>query len=285
MMRLDQTLVARQLASSRTSAVRHIQAGDVIVNGERVTKPATKVTDNDVIRLTTSGPQYASRAGHKLAGALDVFHAVDVSGTRCLDAGASTGGFTDVLLQRGAHHVVAVDVGHDQIVQRLRMDPRVDVHEGLNVRYLSLDDIGEPAQIVVSDLSFISLTLVVEALVRVCAPAAHLILMIKPQFEIGRERLPKTGVVHDPAQRREAVLGVVEAALQQGLVPRGITASPLPGQDGNKEFFFWATHDGADTHLHDTIEASEWLDTQQVEWADTPQPGYPQRASQDNKPR
>lgn len=278
MKRLDQALVARQYVSSRTAAVRHIQAGEVVVNGKQVTKPATKVRDDDVIQLITTGPQYASRAGHKLAGALEVFHTVNVSGARCLDAGASTGGFTDVLLQRGAQHVVAVDVGHDQIVQRLRIDPRVEVHEGVNVRYLDLELIGEPVQIVVADLSFISLQLVIESLVAVSAPGAHLILMVKPQFEIGRERLPKTGVVLDPTQRREAVLGVVEAALQQGLAPQGLTASPLPGQDGNKEFFFWATHDVAGAHLHDTIEAADWLDTQRVEWADEPPPGYPQRA-------
>lgn len=269
MKRLDQTLVARQLASSRTLAARHIQAGDVLVNGDRITKAATKVTDDDVIRLTTSGPQYASRAGHKLAGALDAFDAVDIAGTRCLDAGASTGGFTDVLLRRGAKQVVAVDVGHDQMVQRLRVDSRVDVLEGVNVRHLELADIGKPVQIVVSDLSFISLTLVLEALVGVCAPGAQLILMIKPQFEIGRERLPKTGVVLDSAQRAEAVLGVVKSAIEHGLVPRGIAASPLPGQDGNKEFFFWATRDVPADHLHDTPDASAWLVAQAVEWADT----------------
>ena len=179
----------------------------------KVTKPATKVSDQDVIRLTISGPQFASRAGHKLAGALEIFHTIEVSGARCLDAGASTGGFTDVLLQQGARKVVAVDVGHDQLIQRLRVDPRVEVHEGLNVRYLKLEEIGEPVDIVVSDLSFISLRLVLGALVSVCVPGAHLVLMIKPQFEIGRERLPKTGVVTDPDQRREAVVAVIETAL------------------------------------------------------------------------
>lgn len=266
--RLDQALVSRQLASSRTAAAKHIQAGEVIVNGQKVTKPATKVADRDVIRLTISGPQYASRAGHKLAGALEVFHTIKVPGTRCLDAGASTGGFTDVLLQQGASEVVAVDVGHDQLVQRLRVDPRVEVHEGLNVRYLTLEDIGKPVNLVVSDLSFISLKLVLAALVSVCVPGAHLVLMIKPQFEIGRERLPKTGVVTDPAQRREAVVEVIEAALAQGLVPQGVALSPLPGQDGNREFFFWATYDVAGAHLHATIEASQWLDAQRVQWAD-----------------
>lgn len=268
MKRLDQTLVTRNLATSRTVAARYIHAGQVLVNDQKVLKPATKVREDDRIRLTISGPQYASRAGHKLAGALDVFHTVDVTGARCLDAGASTGGFTDVLLQHGAAQVIAVDVGHDQIVQRLRVDPRVDVHEGINVRYLTLEDIGEPVDIVVSDLSFISLKLVVEALVRVSRPGAQFILMIKPQFEIGRQLLPKTGVVTDPAQRREAVIGVIATALSQGLAPQGVAVSPLAGQDGNREFFFWATKDIAGAHLHDTIDAASWLDTQRVQWSD-----------------
>lgn len=268
MQRLDQALVARGLAASRTAAARHIQSSEVQVNGQPVTKPALKVTPDDDIALTITGPQYASRAGHKLAGALDVFDAVQVDGTRCLDAGASTGGFTDVLLTRGARHVVAVDVGHDQIVPRLRNSPQVSVHEGLNIRYMSLHDIGEPVDLVVSDLSFISLTLVLPALVEVCVPGADLLLMIKPQFEIGRERLPKTGVVIDPTLRQSAVQGVVTAAVEHGLTPRGLAASPLPGQDGNKEFFFWATHDPTQTVTHDTIDPSTWLTTQQVTWGD-----------------
>lgn len=278
MKRLDQALVARALATSRTVAARHIQAGEVIVNGQKVTKPAAKVSASDQVRLTVAGPQYASRAGHKLAGALEMFPAIDVRNKRCLDAGASTGGFTDVLLQHGANQVVAVDVGHDQMIDRLRIDPRVEVHEGINVRYLALDDIGEPVDIVVSDLSFISLQLVLGALVSVCNAGAQLLLMIKPQFEIGRQRLPKTGVVVDPEQRREAVLGVVDVALAHGLIPQGVAASPLPGQDGNKEFFFWATHDVVGAHLHDTINTTQWLNTQRVNWADEPTPPYPQRA-------
>lgn len=266
--RLDQVLVSRALASSRTAAARHIQAGEVIVNGQKVTKPATKVAENDVVRLTISGPRYASRAGHKLEGAFEAFHPIEILNKRCLDAGASTGGFTDVLLQCGAEKVLAVDVGHEQIIQRLRVDPRVEVHEGVNIRYLTLAAIDQPVDIVVSDLSFISLTLVLEALVGLCKPGAHLVLMIKPQFEIGRERLPKTGVVMDPQQRREAVARVIEAALTQGLVPQGMAASPLPGQDGNREFFFWATHDVTGAHLHDNIDAVQWLDTQHIEWGD-----------------
>lgn len=268
MKRLDQVLVARQLAASRTAAARHIQAGEVLVDGQQITKPSTKVAADAVVRLTIAGPQYASRAGHKLAGALETFGMVDVTDKRCLDAGASTGGFTDVLLQRGAKEVVAVDVGHNQIIQRLRVDPRVAVHEGINVRYLQRADIGAPVDVVVSDLSFISLKLVLDALVGACRPGAQLLLMIKPQFETGRERLPKTGVVSDPQQRREAVTGVIEAALDFGLSPRGVATSPLAGQDGNKEFFFWATHGSARAHLHDTIDAAQWLATQHVDWAD-----------------
>lgn len=267
MKRLDQVLVTRGLVVSRTVAVRHIQAGDVLVNDKLVTKPATKVTTDDLIRLNVSGPQFVSRAGHKLSGALDHFDAIDVVGKRCLDAGASTGGFTDVLLQRGARQVVAVDVGHNQIVPSLRTDPKVDIHEGLNIRYLRLSDIGDPVEIVVSDLSFISLKLVLASLVRVCTVNAQLVLMVKPQFEIGRERLPRTGVVTDPQQRQEAVSNVIATAVDEGLVPRGVAASPLPGQDGNKEFFFWATHDRT-ADQKDGFVVDRWLATQYVQWSD-----------------
>jgi len=267
MKRLDQILVARGLVASRTVAARHIQAGEVLVNDRPVTKPAAKIATDDFVQLKISGPQYASRAGHKLAGALKCFDAIEVAGRRCLDAGASTGGFTDVLLQRGAKYVVAVDVGHDQIVPSLRTDPRVEVHEGLNIRHLRLSDIGDPVEIVVSDLSFISLKLVLAPLVRVCTDNSQLILMIKPQFEVGRERLSKTGVVTDPQQRQEAVRNVIQTAVDEGLVPRGVAASPLPGQDGNKEFFFWATHNMAETHL-DSFDIDQWLVTQHVHWSD-----------------
>lgn len=275
--RLDQVLVARQLVPSRTAAARHIQAGEVNVNGETVTKPATKVSDQDEVGLTIVGPQYASRAGHKLAGAFDRFSSIAVAGARCLDAGASTGGFTDVLLQRDAQQVVAVDVGRDQLVQRLRNDPRVDVHEGVNIRYLAPDDIAGPVDIVVSDLSFISLKLVMLSLVAVCKPGAQLVLMIKPQFEIGRERLPKSGVVVNPQQRREAVMNVIEEALECGLTPRGVAASRLPGQDGNREYFFWASLKADGESVDEVTEAAQWLDTQHVEWADALPSSYPHR--------
>jgi 23S rRNA (cytidine1920-2'-O)/16S rRNA (cytidine1409-2'-O)-methyltransferase len=183
-----------------------------------------------------SGPSYASRGGHKLAGALDAL-GVDPTGRRALDAGASTGGFTDVLLQRGAAHVVAADVGYGQLAWHLQTDPRVTVLDRTNVRALEPEQVGEPVDLVVADLSFIPLGLVLPALARVCTPAAELLPMVKPQFEVGRERLPSGGVVRDPALRAEAVRGVAAAAADLGLGVRGVVASPLPGPSGNVEYF------------------------------------------------
>ncbi|HKU02095.1 MAG TPA: TlyA family RNA methyltransferase, partial [Arthrobacter sp.] len=182
---------------------------------------------------------YASRAGHKLAGALDAFPGISAQGKRCLDAGASTGGFTDVLLRRGAAHVVAVDVGHGQLVPHLRDDPRVEVHEGMNVRYMAPADIGGPAALTVADLSFISLTLVVQPLADCTGPGGDLVLMVKPQFEIGKDRLGRTGVVTSERERRMAVEKAARAALDAGLDLCGLAVSPLPGQDGNVEYFLW----------------------------------------------
>jgi 23S rRNA (cytidine1920-2'-O)/16S rRNA (cytidine1409-2'-O)-methyltransferase len=201
------------------------------------------VTTADPILVTEGdGPaEYVSRGGHKLAGALDTFAAggLTVAGKRCLDAGASTGGFTDVLLRRGAAHVVAVDVGYGQIAWALRQDERVSVHDRTNVREISADVIGGPVDLVVADLSFISLTLVLGALVSCATPEADLVLMVKPQFEVGRERVGKGGVVRDPALRAEAVRTVAEAAAAHGLGVGGVTASPLPGPAGNVEYFVW----------------------------------------------
>ncbi|HEY0186321.1 MAG TPA: TlyA family RNA methyltransferase [Cellulomonas sp.] len=180
---------------------------------------------------------YASRGAYKLLGALDAFAGLDVAGRECLDAGASTGGFTDVLLRRGARHVVAMDVGHDQLVERLRADPRVDVREGVNVRGLVAGDLEPPPTLVVADLSFISLTLVLPALVAVAAPRAELVVMVKPQFELGRERLGSSGVVRSAEQRVETVLVVARCALDLGLAVAGVVQSPLPGPSGNVEYF------------------------------------------------
>jgi 23S rRNA (cytidine1920-2'-O)/16S rRNA (cytidine1409-2'-O)-methyltransferase len=238
--RLDQELVARGLARSRTHAAKLVSAGRVAVNGELAAKPARTVEPSDSLAVSsTDAAEYVSRAGHKLAGALEVFDDVAVAGRRCLDAGASTGGFTDVLLRRGAARVAAVDVGHGQLVPELRADPRVEVHEGLNIRYLEASHIGGEVDLVVADLSFISLTLVVGPLAAATRPGGELVLMVKPQFEVGRENLGRTGVVSSPELRRRAVAGVVEAAGRAGLALAGLARSPLPGQDGNVEFFLW----------------------------------------------
>ncbi|WP_369047105.1 TlyA family RNA methyltransferase [Sinomonas sp. P10A9] len=240
MARLDLELVRRGLARSRTHAAKLIADDAVRVDGEAVSKASHPVPESAAIEVSdTEHDRYVSRAGHKLAGALAAFPAVDPRGARCLDAGASTGGFTDVLLQAGAAEVVAVDVGHGQLVEAIRRDPRVHVHEGVNVRDLSPEDIGGSASLTVADLSFISLTLVLGALYSCTLPGGDLLVMVKPQFEVGRERLAKTGVVGSDGERRRAVTGVAEAAVGVGLALRGLAVSPLPGQDGNVEYFLW----------------------------------------------
>ncbi len=209
----------------------------------RATKPATAVgTDVAlVVREAEHGPDYVSRGAHKLVGALDAFtpEGLVVEGRRCLDAGASTGGFTDVLLRRGAAQVVAVDVGYGQLAWSLRQDPRVQVLDRTNVRELDPELVGDPVDLVVGDLSFISLRLVLPALIAVAAPSADLVPMVKPQFEVGKDRVGKGGVVREPALRTEAVLGVAHAAAEQGWGARAVTTSPLPGPSGNVEFFLW----------------------------------------------
>ncbi|MCU1518720.1 MAG: hemolysin [Pseudarthrobacter sp.] len=242
MARLDQALVARGMARSRTHAAALIAEGKVSSAGRILSKASLQVEDGTELAVEhTEEDSYVSRAGYKLAGALDAFPAITVAGKRCLDAGASTGGFTEVLLRRGAAHVVAVDVGHGQLVPQLRSDPRVAVHEGLNVRYMSAADIGGAAALTVADLSFISLALVVLPLALCTEPGGDLVLMVKPQFEIGKDRLGRTGVVNSERERRMAVEKVATAALDAGLDLRGLAASPLPGQDGNVEYFLWIT--------------------------------------------
>ncbi|VXB48508.1 TlyA family RNA methyltransferase [Citricoccus sp. K5] len=265
--RLDITLADRGLARSRSEAAGLISAGEVIVNGVIATKASLRCAPGDVVALRSSGPRYVSRAGHKLAGALELFAGVVTAGRRCLDAGASTGGFTDVLLRAGAEQVIAVDVGHDQLVETLRADHRVDVHEGCNVRDLTPEHLGGAVDLVVSDLSFISLRLVMPPLAAVSRPGADLVLMVKPQFEVGRRALPKTGVVLDPEQRRRAVTDVLDTALDAGLRPRGIARSPLPGQDGNVEFFLWLDRPETEAEATATGTGAEWLGTQTVDWA------------------
>lgn len=240
MIRLDQELVTRGLARSRTEAAKLLAAGRVLLAGHPVTKASKKVSTADELTvLPSDGEEYVSRAGHKLAGALDVFTTINPAGLRCLDAGASTGGFSDVLLRRGAEHVVAADVGHGQLVAEIRNNARVSVHEGLNVRYLTPEDIGGVVDLVVADLSFISLRLVIDALAGATKPGGSLVLMVKPQFEVGREHLNRTGVVTDPQLRQSSVEAVIVSARSAGLYLQGLARSPLPGQDGNVEFFLW----------------------------------------------
>ena len=229
------------MARSREQAAELVAAGLVKVAGQTAVKAATAVDAATALLVSEpAGPSYASRGGHKLAGALDAF-ALDVSGRRALDAGASTGGFTDVLLRRGASHVVAVDVGYGQLVWALQSDERVTVLDRTNARSLDLDQIGAPVDVVVADLSFIPLGLVLPALVRCARPGADLLPMVKPQFEVGRKRLPTGGVVRDPDLRAWAVRHVAEQAAELGLGVQAVTASPLPGPSGNVEYFLWLT--------------------------------------------
>lgn len=237
--RLDVELVRRGLARSRQQAAELIEQGRVAVRGVPAGKAATQI-DRDTPLLVRDGdePQWASRGAKKLLGALDAF-GLDVRGLRCLDAGASTGGFTDVLLRRGATRVVAVDVGYGQLSWRLRSDERVQVHDRTNVRALTPADLGGPAALTVADLSFISLRTVLPALGACTAPDGTLLPMVKPQFEVGRERLGSGGVVRDPGLRLAALTGVAQVSRELDLTVRGAVASPLPGPSGNVEYFLW----------------------------------------------
>ncbi len=245
-LRLDAELVRRGLARSRDHAAELIAAGRVTVAGSAATKPATAVTTDAALVVAADpvlegGEEYVSRGGHKLAGALAAFEprGLVVAGRRCLDAGASTGGFTDVLLRHGAREVLAVDVGYGQLAWRLQQDERVTVRDRTNVRDLAPGTVGDPVDLVVGDLSFISLTLVLEALTGVTSADGDLVLMVKPQFEVGRERVGKGGVVRDVGLRAEAVALVADAGAARGWGARAVTVSPLPGPSGNVEFFLW----------------------------------------------
>ncbi len=242
--RLDAELVRRKLARSREQAAALIEAGRVQVRGTVAQKAAAMVDPADAVLVTGEDPadEYVSRGAHKLIGALDAF-GLDVRGRRCLDAGASTGGFTDVLLRRGAEQVVAVDVGYGQLAWSLRTNERVTVLERTNVRTLTSDAIDGPVELTVADLSFISLRLVLPALAGCTATGGDLALMVKPQFEVGKERIGAGGVVREPHLRAEAVLDVAAAGAAVGLGVAGVTASPLPGPSGNVEFFLWFRRD------------------------------------------
>jgi 23S rRNA (cytidine1920-2'-O)/16S rRNA (cytidine1409-2'-O)-methyltransferase len=241
--RLDAELVRRGLARSREQAAELVAAGQVRVPGRTAVKAATQVAAGDPIVVDEpAGETFVSRGGHKLVGALDAFatQGLAVDGRRVLDAGASTGGFTDVVLRRGAREVVCVDVGYGQLAWSLQTDDRVRVLDRTNVRELTLEAIGEPVDLVVADLSFISLRLVLPALAAVTTPEADLVPMVKPQFEVGREALGAGGVVREPGRRADAVEAVAVFAHQElGLGVAGVVASPLPGPAGNVEYFLW----------------------------------------------
>lgn len=237
--RVDAELVRRGLARSRQQAAELIGAGKVRIDGMPAVKPATAVAATAALTVITDGERgWVSRGAHKLIGALDAF-AIPVAGRRCLDAGASTGGFTEVLLDRGAAEVVAADVGYGQLAWSLRSDPRVTVVERTNVRDLVPEAIGGLVDLVVADLSFISLATVLPALVGCSSPNADIVPMVKPQFEVGKGQVGPGGVVHDPALRADAVLAVAHRAQDLGWHPVGVTASPLPGPSGNVEYFLW----------------------------------------------
>lgn len=253
--RLDAALAQRGLARSRTHAAALIADGLVTVDGHPVVKPAVKVSESADI-VVAGADHYVSRAAHKLIGALDTFP-VSVEGVTALDAGASTGGFTQVLLERGASRVISLDVGHGQLVEQLRADERVAVVEGFNIRFGTPESVREASgvadapSVVVGDLSFISLTHVLPALVSIAADGADFVLLVKPQFEVGRTGI-REGVVHDPALRADAIMGVLWAAWDLGIGTAGAIPSPIVGTHGNQEFVVWmsAVHGGNPT---------EWL--------------------------
>jgi 23S rRNA (cytidine1920-2'-O)/16S rRNA (cytidine1409-2'-O)-methyltransferase len=265
--RLDLVLVARGLARSRTAAQAAVKDGHVRVNGTTVTRPGLRIDDDAVLQVESVNA-WVGRAAGKLDAALDAF-AVDVRGRTALDLGASTGGFTQVLLERGASTVVALDVGHDQLVDELRDDPRVVVVEGENARFLTPERLTEltgstaPPEVVVADLSFISLAMILPAIAAVAGPDADVICLVKPQFEVGRTKV-RVGLVPDPADRAAAVRTVLDAAADVGLRTAGVMASPLVGAHGNREVL---------VHLHPSrgSRPTEW--TASIERAVRPAEG------------
>lgn len=232
--RLDVELVRRGLVDSRTRAAELIDAGQVLVSGAPVTTAARQVAPNESVAVQGERRAFVSRGGHKLAAALDAFE-INVDGRRAVDVGSSTGGFTDCLLQRGAAHVVAIDVGRGQLAWSLREDPRVTVRERTNVRDLK-EPLDPAVDLCVVDVSFISLRTVAPSLLMLCAPRAEFVLLIKPQFEAGRPRVGRGGVVRDPVVHGSVLREVVEKLDGAGLGITAVVPSPLRGADGNVEF-------------------------------------------------
>ncbi len=238
--RLDQLLVTRGLAATRAQAQALIMAGRALVAGQPVTKAGALVAEDADITLKAPPSPYVSRGGEKLAPALDHFH-INPQGKVCLDAGAATGGFTQVLLSRGAVKVYAVDVGYGQLDPQLRHDPRVAVLERTNLRHLSREAVPEPLDLVTLDLSFISLTLILPKILEFLRPGGEILALVKPQFEVGKGRVGKGGVVRDPALQQEAVARVAQAAADLGLQVNPPFPSSLKGPKGNQEYFLYLT--------------------------------------------
>lgn len=240
--RIDAELVRRKIAVDKKAAKELITAGRVLCNGMPVTTAARIVNPSDsIVVKEATEHEWASRGAHKLLGAIKQFtgEGFSIDNKRCLDAGASTGGFTDVLLHHGAKEVMAVDVGYGQLIWRIQNDDRVTVFDRTNVRHLSPEIIGGTVDLVVSDLSFISLQQVLQPLLSCCEPESELMLMVKPQFEVSPERISDGGVVRDPQFRADAVYQVGRRALELGCAVKGVGASPLPGPSGNVEYFLW----------------------------------------------
>jgi 23S rRNA (cytidine1920-2'-O)/16S rRNA (cytidine1409-2'-O)-methyltransferase len=255
--RIDAVLAERGLFPSRSAAAGAVRAGEVRVgsDGPVALRPSQLVEPDADLRVE-QGPRFVSRGGVKLDNALEAL-GIDVEGRDCLDVGASTGGFTDCLLQRGAARVAALDVAFGQLDRRMREDPRVTVLERLNARRLTLGDLPFAPQLATVDVSFISLNKVLPAVAACLAPRGEVLAMVKPQFELGRERVRK-GVVRDPADRREAILGVARAVVELGLPVRGFASSGLPGPKGNQETFVWSGGEGEP--LEDLQAAVEAVD-------------------------
>ncbi len=238
--RIDQLLVERGLAVSREKAQALIIAGEVVVNGQKAVKPGHSVAMDSIVEVLERMP-YVSRGGYKLAGALNHW-LLDVTGWVCLDVGASTGGFTDCLLQRAAAKVWAIDVGHGQIDWKLRNDARVVIREGVNARYLTAADFPEKFDLVVCDASFISLTLLLPALVPLLAPHGKMVLLVKPQFEVERGQVGKGGIVREPALH-QAACDRVRVAVEAHGFRTDIIESPILGAEGNREFLLYASRE------------------------------------------
>jgi 23S rRNA (cytidine1920-2'-O)/16S rRNA (cytidine1409-2'-O)-methyltransferase len=242
--RIDRLMLERGLVDSRTKAQALIMAGAVLVNEQRAEKPSDLIEPDAEIRIKGAADpasRYVGRGGVKLEAALREF-ALDVNGKMCLDVGSSTGGFTDCLLQHGARRVVAIDVGHNQLDWRLRNDPRVEVREGVNARYLKPEDFNERFELAVMDVAFISATKVMPAIVPLLTSGARLIVLIKPQFEVGRGEVGKGGIVRDPEKHQRVIAEVNAAAAALGLGVERVMESPISGADGNIEFLALYAH-------------------------------------------